>query len=166
MGTAASAFALLLLLSFGKSSPSHDRPNGEFLEYISPAGWTFTIWIIIYVLIFGFSVYQLLPGNLVKTRNNDLVFNQIGYLVAINFLSQVLWMSIQQENNKYAIGLAHFFMIVMLFTCFWIMQAANRAKLNWIEMVVIRGGFSLYAGWIISATVLSTVWFCNTIGVA
>lgn len=38
--------------------------------------------------------------------------------------------------------------------------------MNMIEAVTIRGGFSLYAGWMISATTLSTIWFFNTVGVA
>jgi len=158
--------AVLILLAMGASNPSHNRPNGEFLEYFTPAGWAFTIWIPIYTLVFGFVVYQLLPGHLVKNRNDDLIYNKIGYLMALNLASMALWMSVQQSDDKYAIGMSYAFMICMLFTTFWIMQAANRAKLNMIEIVLIRVGFSLYAGWIISATVLSTVWFFNTIGVS
>ena len=57
-------------------------------------------------------------------------------------------------------------MFVMLFTAFWIMQSANRAKLNLIETITLRGGYSIYAGWMISATTLSTIWFFNNVGVA
>jgi len=76
----------------------------------------------------------------------------------------LLWLIIQGNDNKWAIAFSYFLMFVMLFTAFWIMQYANRAKLNIFEKILLRGGFSLYAGWMISATTLASIFFFNTCG--
>ena len=58
---------------------------------IQPAGWAFSIWGIIYMLLTTFVVYQALPDSVVPERNNDLIFNKLGYLPCINFSLTPIW---------------------------------------------------------------------------
>ena len=53
---------------------------------ITPAGFAFAIWGVIYALITGFVVYQALPTTWVPDRNDDLIFNKIGFVFMANLL--------------------------------------------------------------------------------
>lgn len=59
---------------------------------VTPAGFAFAIWGIIYLEIIGFTIYQALPQSWAPTRNNDLIFGQIGWLFAININMNSLWL--------------------------------------------------------------------------
>jgi len=57
IGSCVSAFGLILSLALGGGVAVEGRPNAVFIDYASPADWTFAIWGIIYTLIFGFVLY-------------------------------------------------------------------------------------------------------------
>jgi len=42
---------------------------------ISPNGWAFSIWGVIYTFFGIFVVYQALPSDLVIYRNDDMIYN-------------------------------------------------------------------------------------------
>jgi len=63
---------------------------------IDPATYAFAIWGVIYVHIAVFAVYQALPDSCCPDRNNDLIFNKLGYLPSINFCGNSLWLFIFQ----------------------------------------------------------------------
>ena len=56
-----------------------------------PAGYTFSIWFIIFVLSLIYAIYQVLPHQ----RENKL-FQRIGGLTAISFFLSTAWMLIVQ----------------------------------------------------------------------
>lgn len=43
-----------------------DIINDEWNVGVAPAGWTFSIWAVIYSLLTVFAIYQALPGGWVK----------------------------------------------------------------------------------------------------
>ena len=43
----------------------------------------------------------------------------------------------------------------MLVSALYIAWVANRATVNWIELILIRIGFSLYSGWLTAALLLN-----------
>lgn len=61
--------------------------QGDNERLISPAGWAFSIWGVIYSLLAGFTVYQAIPGAWISNRNDDLIFNWITYAWWINMIS-------------------------------------------------------------------------------
>jgi translocator protein len=58
---------------------------------ISPAGWAFSIWGLIYSLITVFVVYQALTDKCATSRNNELIYNNINYWFAANFAIGSIW---------------------------------------------------------------------------
>ena len=66
---------------------------------VTPSGVTFAIWGIIYLFLTGFAVYQALPASWATSRNNDLIFGQIGWLFAININCNSLWLIVYQFSN-------------------------------------------------------------------
>jgi len=65
--------------------------TADFSLVISPAGWAFSIWGLIYCLLAVFVVYQSLSDNCASSRNNDLIFNDINYWFAANFAIGAIW---------------------------------------------------------------------------
>ena len=45
---------------------------------IAPASYAFSIWGLIYTLMAIFVVYQALPDSWAESRNNELIFKEIG----------------------------------------------------------------------------------------
>ena len=45
-----------------------------------------------------------------------------------------------------------------------IMKLSLRNKLNWIEWIGLRAGFSIYSGWVTAATILNISIYLRTVG--
>jgi len=67
---------------------------------LSAASYAFAIWAVIYFLLAIFSVYQALPGGWVKSRNDDFIFNKIGWLWSINMLLNAAWLYVYMTNSS------------------------------------------------------------------
>lgn len=66
--------------------------NDHYAVGFAPAGWTFSIWALIYSLLTIFAIYQCLPGGWVTSRNDDFIFNKIGWLWSINCMLNAIWL--------------------------------------------------------------------------
>jgi len=54
---------------------------------VTPAGFTFSIWGVIYVLLFVFIVFQLLPRH-----RQDSFNSQVGYLFMLSSIFNIGWL--------------------------------------------------------------------------
>ena len=61
---------------------------------VTPADYAFTIWALIYSLIFVFVVYQALPSAWVPNRNDQLIYYDIGYVFIVNMITNGAWLLI------------------------------------------------------------------------
>lgn len=119
------------------------------------AGYAFAIWGLIYFLLTIFVVYQALPMSAVPDRNNNLIFNTIGWLVPVNFLLNSLWLFIFQTNCKGGFTFGTVIIVALDVTCIMIMYYSLFVTMPAIELIGLRCGFSIYAGWVNSATILN-----------
>jgi len=78
---------------------SLDVINTTYKVGVAPAGWTFAIWGVIYSLLTVFAIYQCLPGGWVTSRNDDFIFNKIGWLWSINMILNGIWLPTFQSNT-------------------------------------------------------------------
>lgn len=53
----------------------------------------------------------------------------------------------------------------MLVTAYYMMFAADRSTNNLIEFITMRGGFSIYAGWLTAATILNVSFLMRWLGI-
>lgn len=127
---------------------------------LSPAVWTFGIWGIIYTLISIFVVYQAFPSDMFPSRNDDLIFNQIGWLFSINMCLQVIWLPSFMSDTAIGFIVSEIVIAAMLGTALMMAMAAveatNNSELKYdpVSLISIRGGMSIYAGWLTAATIL------------
>ena len=131
---------------------------------IAPANYAFAIWGLIYTLISVFAVFQALPNKWVPSRNNELIFGQIKYVFAINMIGNGAWLIIFMTNSTAGFVLSLLDIIMMLATQVFIMGKSTRAKVNVVEFISLRCGFTNYTGWVTAATILNTSFFLKSAG--
>jgi hypothetical protein len=132
---------------------------------ISPADYAFSIWAVIYSLIFVFVIYQALPGEWVPDRNDKLIFEDIGYWFFVNMLANGVWLILFQTYTNIGFVIALFDAALMLGTNTYIWMLSNRTSVNWAEWIGLRGGFSIYSGWVTAATILNATFMLKQFGV-
>jgi translocator protein len=129
--------------------------QGDNERLISPAGWAFSIWGLIYSLLTGFTVYQALPANWVENRNDDLIYNYLAWGWLINMVSQWIWFPTFSSNTGWGFIISSIDILVMIGSALYMEFMSNRAEVNWAEWIFIRGGLSIYCGWLTAATILN-----------
>jgi hypothetical protein len=70
-----------------------------------------------------------------------------------------LWLMIFTRYNLTAFFISAVEIFGLLGTCLYIMMVVSRNKLNTFEVISVYTGFSLYSGWVTTATILN-VTFC------
>ena len=146
-----------LASSLNKSSLK--QISGQWDLRLQPAGYAFAIWGIIYLLMMIFTVYQALPSTWVPSRNDQLIFGSIGYVFFVNMLLNSFWLYIFQANSRVGFIVGCIEIWILLASCVVLMTRTAKAEsLNWTEYISMNVGFSIYAGWVTSASILN-IWF-------
>lgn len=154
------AFAICLVMS---------RVTNEFIPYslgeitdiwepvISPAGWAFRIWGVIYPLLGLFVIYQALPSEWMIYRSDDMIYNQMNLMFALNMIATATWLPMYQMNTLWGFIVSWVIMLFILTTDLSMMVISMRNEVWWLEVFLVRVPLSMYAGWITVATILNTV---------
>jgi len=132
--------------------------NNKYSNELSPDGWAFSIWAVIYFLLAIFSIYQCLPGGWVKSRNDDFIFNKIGWLWSINLILNAIWLIVFMTDSKVGFVFALLIIIGIMVTAQIMNAKSVRNKLSATEMIGFRFGMSIYTGWLTAACIVS---FCT-----
>ncbi|GAB3980683.1 hypothetical protein GCM10028806_48770 [Spirosoma terrae] len=142
--------------------------SDKYHTLITPAGYAFSIWGLIFLGLLAFAVYQATP----KQRNNPR-FRAIGGWVVLNAFCNAIWSPL---FNREQIGLALVVILVMLFSLAVIEQRllehlqvpflptdpdASLPELpaSVTETWLVRVPFSIYFGWLTVATILNVAVF-------
>jgi len=116
-----------------------------------PSGLTFSIWSIIYILLFVFAIYQ--AKDLFKKEKEDLPFlDQISYLFFIASTANILWIFVWQ----YEIILASLVMMLILLVSLIVIYLRlniGHADVSRNVKICVHLPFSVYLGWITVATI-------------
>ncbi|MFD2572370.1 TspO/MBR family protein [Spirosoma soli] len=138
--------------------------SNKYHTLITPAGYAFSIWGIIFLGLLAFAIYQALPAYRTHPR-----FRAVGWWVVLNAFCNAIWSPL--FNNE-RIGLALLVILVMLFTVVIIEQrllarphvpvvapdldatlpeSAATPTQTWLARIP----FSIYFGWLTVATILN-----------
>lgn len=119
----------------------------KYQTIITPAGWAFSIWGIIFMSEAAFTVAQMLP----QWRGLPSVHAMAPWWwAACGF--QVLWSIVFAQDWITFAGILMFCILVSLFGLLWVGDS-KRGSIS--EYWLARAPFSLQAGWIIAASVLN-----------
>lgn len=123
---------------------SMEEIAAKYATAITPAGYAFSIWSLIYAGCLAFSVYQILPRNMTRLRE----FRRIYILSCVaNCAWLYFW---HQEKIVICLGI----MLIFLATL-----AVINIKLKKVESLsdfwLMKFPFGLYFGWVTAATILN-----------
>lgn len=144
----------------GTGEVSDSYPN-----LFAPAGYTFAIWGLIYLLLSGYVLYQL---GFFRTDNNSArleLINKINPYFILSSIANTLWIF---SWHYYNIGLSMLFMIVILLCLIIINIEINNSELfknaKLKDKLLIKLPFSVYYGWITVATIANATTYLVSIG--
>ena len=100
------------------------------------------------------------------SRNDQLIYYDIGYVFFANMIINGLWLIIFQTFTGWGFALALLVIFAMLATNTYIMMVSDRTNVNITEWITLRGGFSIYSGWVTAATILNVTFMLKQFGVA
>ena len=111
---------------------------------ITPAGYAFAIWSLIYFGLIAFSIYQMMPSNLERFRNVRSLYI---LSCALNCAWIYFW-----HNGQIAICLA---IIAALCVTLFFINYRLRPSDSALENLIPKGTFGIYFGWVTAATLVN-----------
>jgi len=114
---------------------------------ITPAGYVFAIWGIIYALLGVYLVYQALPS-----QKNKLFQKQISVLFILTSIFNIVWLFFWQ-NELLPISVAVIFAFLASLIAIYLRLNIGRAKVSLKEKLCVHVPFSVYLGWVTIATI-------------
>lgn len=145
--------AMVVVNTLSNTLPLNGRTAAEISDalpsYFTPAGYTFSIWGLIYLSLLGFTIYQALPGAADKP-----FMQQIGWLFVGSSAANVVWLFAWHYGW---LRLSPVVMLVLLSTLILIyvrlgIGVADNGR-SWAEKLLVHFPFSIYLGWITVATI-------------
>ncbi|PID26323.1 TspO/MBR family protein [Sporosarcina sp. P7] len=141
--------------------PLNGQTTGELSDkygnLFAPAGFTFSIWSLIYLLLLFHVIYQL--GYFQKKKNTQLL-SQVGIWFCISSVLNASWIFLW--HYEYLL-LSVIVMLLMLLTLIRINTLTFNASLTRREAFFIKLPFSIYFGWITIATIANITAFLVSI---
>lgn len=146
------AFAVTLVInSLANTTVLNGRTTAQvsdlYSTLITPAGYVFAIWGIIYVLLSAFLIYQALPSQKAKPYQK-----QIGALFILSCLLNCVWLFLWQYDFITFSVLVMFALLASLIAIYLRLNV-GRAKVSSKEKGLVHLPFSVYLGWITIAAI-------------
>jgi len=115
--------ATLMPVSLGEIAVKYD-------VRVDPATWAFSIWALIYGLIGVYIIYQILPNYWIVPpkgewgRNENLLVNQIYWILSVHLIGNGCWLFIFQADTVGTFWIAEFVIVLMLASALWILYCS------------------------------------------
>ncbi len=134
--------------------------SDSFGNLFTPAGVTFSIWGLIYLLLLGYTIYQFGFGKKKAKASREKQFATINRFFLITSIANIAWIFSWHYG---VIWLSVIIMLILLFFLIKIADVINKEKYSLLETVLVRLPFSVYFGWITVATIANITVFLVSI---
>ena len=114
---------------------------------ITPAGYVFSIWGIIYILLGVFVVYQALPNQQGKDYQG-----KIGWLFVLSSLVNVVWLFLWQFEYL-SLSVVLMFLLLATLILIYVRVGVGKSSVAMNERLAVHLPFSVYLGWITVASI-------------
>ncbi len=136
-------FAGMIVMNYlANALPLNNRTTGQLSDSLPnlfvPAGITFSIWGVIYLLLAAYTVVQF-------TAKDQVVVGNIGWLFAISCILNALWIVTWHYQR---LPLSLLVMAGLLITLIYI-----NIQIRDLSFGIIKASFGIYLGWICIATI-------------
>jgi benzodiazapine receptor len=145
------AIATIIVNIIANVLPLNGLSTGEisdrFQIFFVPAGYVFSIWLLIYIGIIAYAIYQVLPAQ----RKNPRL-QSIGYIFILSCLANIAWLFLWHYE---VFNFTLVAMLALLFSLIAIYLRLNigRSEVSSAEKWAVHVPFSIYLGWITVATI-------------
>jgi len=155
------AYVAMLVINFlANSLPINNRSTGDISDaypnLFAPAGFTFSIWGLIYLLLGGYVLYQFTKSS----QERKGLLKKINPLFIATSLVNISWIFAWHYDF---IGLSVLLMAILLFLLIKIVDILHIEKLTSKEKIFISIPFSVYLGWITVAAIANITVFLVSI---
>ncbi len=121
--------------------------SNSYPTLITPAGYVFSIWGIIYVLLGIYLVYQALPS-----QKNSPFQKQINGLFILTNVLNVVWLFFwQTEQLPISVGIIVAFLATLI--AIYLRLNIGKSNVSLKEKLCVHVPFSVYLGWVTIATI-------------
>lgn len=162
---AVSFLAMVAVNALANLLPINGQTTGEvsnaYPNLFTPAGLTFGIWGLIYLLLAGFTLYHLGLFRGDKAHSRSGLLNRIGLWFIVSSFANAAWVF---AWHYHAIGWSMLLMVIILFSLIMINLATGRERFSWREQLFMRLPFSVYFGWITVATIANVAVLLVSLG--
>jgi len=114
---------------------------------ITPAGYVFSIWGIIYVLLGVFVVFQALPSQKGKDYHG-----KVGWLFVLSSLLNIAWLFLWQFEYL-SLSVVLMFLLLATLIAIYLRLNIGKSTVSLREKLAIHVPFSVYLGWITIASI-------------
>ncbi len=132
--------------------------SAEYHIYLTPAGYVFSIWGIIYLGLSAYIIVQALPAHLDKRRLRalDLPFQ-------LSCICNMLWLIVWHYRHL-TVSVA--LMFGLLASLVWIYRQLDhgRHQVHVVNRWFVEQTFGVYLGWVALATILNVSIWLNSMG--
>jgi len=152
------AYLVMVVVNYlANALPIAGRDTGvisdSYPNLFAPAGYAFSIWGLIYILLAIYVIYQFKKGN-------DALVKKVNLFFVINAILNASWIFAWHYD---LIWLSVILMFGLLFTLIKISKIFKTATLTQYERWFVRLPFSVYLGWITVATIANITIFLVSI---
>lgn len=153
---------MIIVNALANILPINGRGTGDvsdlYENLFAPAPVTFSIWILIYLLLLGYVVFQLIYF---KNNENRKMFSIVGILFSVSSILNSVWIFAWHYDK---IILSLFIMTGILISLIAINIYLRKKELKRIKYIFIRLPFTVYLGWITVATIANVTTYLVSIG--
>jgi hypothetical protein len=161
IGNILAVIITILINTLAVILPLNGKTTQELSDNLSnlfvPAGITFSIWSIIYILWIVFAIYQ--ARDLFKKEEIEMPFlKQISVLFIVSSIANSAWIFLWHYEY---VSLSLLMMIILLLSLLAIYVRLNigRSIVSMAEKLCVHVPFSVYLGWITVATIANVTAF-------
>ena len=123
--------------------------SNRFPVPVTPAGWAFSIWGIIYIGLIAYAIYQALPGQRTNPR-----LRRIGYWYLLGCVANIAWLFLW-VNEQITLSLVAMVVLLLSLITLYLRAEMNRTNIARIERWCVNIPFGVYMGWITVATIVN-----------
>jgi hypothetical protein len=142
--------------------PLNGRNTGEISDSFNvlfvPAGYVFSIWLLIYIGIAAYTIYQALPAQRANPR-----LRATGWLFALGSLANGAWI-FAWHYGLYPLSMAIMLVLLGSLTAIYLRLNIGRFLFDKVETWTIRTPISVYLGWITVATIANATAVLSNLG--
>lgn len=123
--------------------------SDKFPVPVTPAGWAFSVWGIIYIGLIAYAIYQALPAQRANPR-----LGRIGYLYLLGCVANVAWLFLW-VNEQITLSLVAMLVLLLSLIALYLRADMNRSNIDRVERWCVNIPFGIYMGWITVATIVN-----------